>query len=555
MFKIEVFTNMKNKLLAITTLLLVIVSVAYPISNVHAQTAPAGNATQWWNPDLNTFNSKVFPPGSANDTDIFGERYTFAQVNWIVNSLALLQAGSMSQCFSAGANTSQCVSNIQAEAPLSSPVLFLAGAADSFLSHKPASGIDYVAQKIRQYSPVQDAYAQEGTGFGALQPLQRLWVAFRNVAFGLMSFVIIILAFMIMLRQKIAPQVVVSVQSALPKVAIALIFITFSYAIAGLIIDLAYVVMGLSSAIVAQSGLFKGGAPNVIDIFNKLNNPIAAFTGWTIILGGFIFGAGATAVIGTIATGGLATIVGAVAGLIGVILLGLGLVAIFRIFVTMLKAFTMIVFLVIGAPIIGLLGVVSIGPGIGGWIRQMVAQLSVFVAICLTMLLAHMVFWTMTIDLNGWLGDILTGGANYFNFATNQVNGSAILLPGFGGFPIQILAFFIGFGIIFSAPKIASGVRDQIASGRGSYGADTFGTMLGAGIVGGAIGGQIKDVRKELTNNVLGRVQTFGSRRQEEWQQAKAAKRTEDTLRQAQNTTGALNQQIKPSGQSKKQGL
>lgn len=499
---------MKKKLILLASALLVTVFVAFPSSQVKAQAAPAGNATQWWNPDLNTFNSKVFPPGNASDTEIFGERYTYAQVNWIINSLALLQAGSMSQCYSTGANTAQCVTTIQQQLPMSSPILFLAGATDSMISNRPVSGVNYIAQKIQQYSPVQTAYAQNGTGFNTLQPLQTLWVAFRNVAFGLMSFVIIILAFMIMLRQKISPQVVISAQSALPKVAIALIFITFSYAIAGLIVDLAYVVMGLAAAVVAQSSLFAGTAPNVLDIFNKMNNPIAAFTSWTLILGGFVFGAGATTVIGTIATGGLATIVGAVAGLIGVLLLGLGLVAIFRIFITMLRAFTLIVFLVIGAPIIGLLGVVSVGPGIGGWIRQMAAQLSVFVAICMTMLLAHMVFWTMTIQLPTWLTPAL--GLNYYGFATGGVNGSAIVLPGFGGFPIQILAFFIGFGIIFSAPKIAAGVRDQIATGRGSYGADTFGTMLGAGILGGVVGNQMNRLQNAAGNAAFRNVGRLG---------------------------------------------
>ncbi len=476
---------MKKKLLFVTSLFLVLFSALLPQSVVQAQ-APAPNANQWWNQDLNSFRDKVFPAGNATDNEIFGERYTYAQVNWIVNSLALLQAGSMAQCFAPGKNTSQCVDEIQKQGALSSPILFLAGAADSFLSNRPASGINYVAQKVEQYSPVHNAYAQTGTGFNTLQPLQLLWTAFRNVAFGLMSFVIIVLAFMIMLRQKISPQVVISAQSALPKVAIALIFITFSYAIAGLIIDIAYIVMGLASAIVAQSGLFNGGAPNVIDIFNKLNNPIAAFTSWTLILGGFLFAVGASAAVGIVATGGLGTIAAGIAGIIGVLLLALGLVAIFRIFIAMLRAFTTVVFLVIGSPIIGLLGVVSVGPGIGGWIRQMAAQLSVFVTICLTMLLAHMVFWTMTVNINGWLGDIVTGGANFYGFRTGAVDGAAIILPGFGGFPIQILAFFIGFGIIFSAPKLAAGVRDQIATGRGSFGVDTFGTMTAGAIGTGA---------------------------------------------------------------------
>lgn len=468
------------------------------------QKTASAQAPKWWNQDLNSFEKKVNGADGTPDNEIFGERYTFAQVNWIINSLAILQAGKLAECFgNPGVNTSTCVKQVQ-QLPMSSPIFFLASLNDSILSNRPASGINYIANKIQQYSPIQTAYAQQnsGFGFGTLQPLQKLWIAFRNVSFGLMAFVLIILAFMIMLRQKISPQAVITAQSALPKVVIALIFITFSYAIAGLLVDFAYVIMGLAAAILAQSGLLKAAAPNVIDIFNKMNNPISAFTGWTLILGGFIFAAGAGTVLATIATGGLATIAGAVSGLIGVILLVLAFVAIFRIFITMLKAFTTIVFLIIGAPIIGLGSIVSVGPGIGGWVRQMAAQLAVFVGICLTMLLAHMLFWTMTVDVNGWLGDIITGGANYYGFSTGAVNGGAILLPGFGGFPIQILAFFIGFGVLFSAPKIAKGLSDQIATGRGSYGFDSGGTMLGAGIpfIGGMAMGQLGRLQTGLGN-------------------------------------------------------
>lgn len=39
----------------------------------------------WYNQSLTQFSSKVF--GGTPDNEIFGERYTFAQVNWIINSI------------------------------------------------------------------------------------------------------------------------------------------------------------------------------------------------------------------------------------------------------------------------------------------------------------------------------------------------------------------------------------------------------------------------------------------------------------------------------------
>jgi hypothetical protein len=56
-----------------------------------------------------------------------------------------------------------------------------------------------------------------------------------------------------MFRVKLSPQVVISVQSALPKLIIALILVTFSFAIAGFMIDIMYVIMGIFSMFIAGS--------------------------------------------------------------------------------------------------------------------------------------------------------------------------------------------------------------------------------------------------------------------------------------------------------------
>jgi len=463
--------------------MLVLVAGMIAPSSVSAQAV--GDTSKWWNIGFKDFSNKVNgvdTNGAAiPDNEIFGERYTFAQVNWIVNSLAMLQlGGGMASCFGSnppGGSMEACIEQVQAQS-MSSPLMFLATMNDTMLSVRPASGLNYVAQKIDQVSPIKTAYAQTGFGYRTIAPLQRLWTSFRNIAFGMTAFAIIILAFMIMLRQKISPQVVITAQSALPKLAIALVFITFSYAIAGLLIDFAYVVMGLGAAVIGSSGLLKS-APSIVEIFDKVNNPISGFAGWTLILGAVLLAAPIAGAFTGIITGGLGAVIGAVSGIIAVILLALALVAIFRIFITMLRSFATIVFLVIGGPIIGVMSVLSVGPGIGGWIKQMVAQLSVFVTICLVMLLSHMIFWTMSPEVDGWLGDIVVGGANYYNFDTGSIGAGTIQFPGFGGFPVQFIGLFVGFGILFSAPKLAQGVRDQILTGRGSYGFDTWGTMAG----------------------------------------------------------------------------
>src|SRR5258708_14361646 len=80
---------------------------------------------------------------------------------------------------------------------------------------------------------------------------------------------------MIMFRVKISPQVVVSVQSALPKIAIALVLVTFSYAIAGFLIDIMYVFVGLFSLVfsrftVAGVSFVGGSAGAVTGYFDML---------------------------------------------------------------------------------------------------------------------------------------------------------------------------------------------------------------------------------------------------------------------------------------------
>jgi len=57
------------------------------------------------------------------------------------------------------------------------------------------------------------------------------WKLTRNIAYAMLSVVMIVIGAMIMIRRKINPQLVVSVESAIPKIVIAVILITFSYPI------------------------------------------------------------------------------------------------------------------------------------------------------------------------------------------------------------------------------------------------------------------------------------------------------------------------------------
>ncbi len=71
------------------------------------------------------------------------------------------------------------------------------------------------------------------------------WASVRNLAYALLTIVLVVFGFMIMLRQNLEPRVVMTISNALPRIATALVLITFSFAISGLIIDVGRVADGV----------------------------------------------------------------------------------------------------------------------------------------------------------------------------------------------------------------------------------------------------------------------------------------------------------------------
>lgn len=72
-----------------------------------------------------------------------------------------------------------------------------------------------------------------------------IWKKTRNVAYGIMSVALLVVGMMIMTRKKISPQVMVTVQSALPRIIISLVLITFSFPIGAVITSLTIPLMSI----------------------------------------------------------------------------------------------------------------------------------------------------------------------------------------------------------------------------------------------------------------------------------------------------------------------
>lgn len=108
--------------------------------------------------------------------------------------------------------------------------------------NKPLDQMSFLAYLGQNIGIVDTAQAQVGgSGNQVLSPIFSLWLVSRNVAYLAMILVFIGIGVMVMFRQKLNPQTVITAQMALPGLVVGLILITFSYFLASLITDMAYV--------------------------------------------------------------------------------------------------------------------------------------------------------------------------------------------------------------------------------------------------------------------------------------------------------------------------
>lgn len=120
----------------------------------------------------------------------------------------------------------------------------LANAAqDIAFNEPPPVNLAYYAKYTAQKIPVVNntAFAQgEIQGDFFLSLLLGAWEKLRNIAYGILALVMVVIGIMIMVRHKINPQTVVTIQSAIPRIVIAVLLITFSYPIGAMAIALIY---------------------------------------------------------------------------------------------------------------------------------------------------------------------------------------------------------------------------------------------------------------------------------------------------------------------------
>lgn len=479
----------------------------------------AVKAQTWYSQDPFEWYVKVYDQNVSPSNEIFGERYTAAQVQWVVysflfmplrmvesvtgeNSIACLFKGFQNEtdivtCAKGFDGIMTNVMNLVTkymtpdETAQNQSLLQLA-----FNSNGRAiSGIGYTKQLFNKLSPVSTVKAQ-GVGYTGLTWIQQYWVGFRNMAYILIVLVVIIFAFMIMFRVKLNPQTVISIQVALPKIITALILVTFSYAIAGFAIDLMYVVSGLFTLLL-EAGNF-ASASNATSVFTTIsgtawgyNTPLGGL--WILIemLGYFVMFliAAIFALVSTL-VGGLnifGMLLSVIYILVAVWVLILAIWYTFKVPYVLLKTVISLYLSIISAPIQIAAGALVPSMGFGNWFKRLMADVLVFPVTGLLFWLAWYTLWQSYIQ-SGW--DI----ARFWTFFGAGQAQPVAWIPGIIGVTTWgrggisgIIFLSISFGMIVLIPKVPNVMKSFLLGEKFS-----FGTAMGEAY--GPIGGAVKQV-------------------------------------------------------------
>ncbi len=425
----------------------------------------------------------------------------------------------------------------------------------------------YVAYLKNNFGLVKSANAAGNSGFDQLQPLTKIWLIFRNLTYLLYVIIFVVIGFAIMLRAKIDPRTVMTIENQIPKLIVSIVLITFSFAIAGLLIDFLWVLMYLVVNVFAAvdpnllpGNIISGIRDNPIGVYGRIQDGSVFGLAWQVAgalndMLNVIIGNALSAQLGSIPVGGLlskilailppfiitATLPCVPSALLGLIpgsntdfgkcidgnmtaqLSFLGaivaylivlvamVVALFKIWFTLIQSYAMFLILVATGPLFILSGVL---PGskvtFEWWLRQLLAYLSSFIV-------------TLGILL---LGKVLMDA---FGNSTNAF-GPPLIGGQIGQVATSTLGAIIGFATFLLVPQALTMARDAIGATPIKY-LQGIGEGLGAGtkFVGGVAGAGFRRAFHDRnlqtgqgegfgTQLLLGRIDEAGTWSGKSWQ-------------------------------------
>lgn len=403
----------------------------------------------------------------------------------------------------------------------------------------PVKSADYLASVGQGLGIVKTANAQVvGSGAAVLNPILSLWQVSRNISYVIMIIIFVVIGIMVMFRNRINPQTVITAQTALPGLVIGLILITFSYFLAGLISDMAFVgtnVVGYYfSAVKGQTNPPQNlvedvSTENVLRVFSpftKIMNidrvqnalgliwddlavpgtcrqcpwdmdPQKAITALATLVVmqilmpfGSMFGGAGQIVSGAIAFGGTALIPVQIVSLVLSFLAMVMLIyAMLKLLMRLINNYITIIFLTITAPFQFLAAALPGRQGIAtNWVLNMLANILAFPAV-----LAVFYFIAFLLGSINTSPIFKTSDANQFNngsivpsvYAQGNVTiTNTNTFPLFGGFELEFLNILLAFGALIALPTIP----DIIARTIGRLG--VAGQLIGQEIGGTYAAGQ-----------------------------------------------------------------
>jgi hypothetical protein len=307
------------------------------------------------------------------------------------------------------------------------------------LFNPPASSRTYVADILESAHVIPEAQAQ-GLGFSSLDPILETWKVFRNVAYLFFVVIFLVIGFMIMFRQKIGGQTVVTAQQAIPGVIISLIFVTFSYAIAGFLIDLMYLLMYL------MIGLFnpEGGLAILSKNFLQLGIDLITGSEGAFVTMNETVKSFADAVLGE---GAPSAFVGFIGGLTLALIVSVAiLIGVFKIFFELLKSYISIIIAVVTAPLVLMLGAVPGKDNFAQWIKTVAGNLMAFPTVLFALILYEMFTGSGNLENGGFIPPYLIG-------------------RGAGGAIVAL----VGIGIILIIPELIKEVKKAMGADGGIW--------------------------------------------------------------------------------------
>jgi hypothetical protein len=152
------------------------------------------------------------------------------------------------------------------------PASFIVWAQDQY--YQVREGVSFTALAA---DPQDTTYYSPGIGYNILQPVLGLWQWSRNIVYGFYIIILIAIAFLILLRQPMGGQEIVTIANSIPSVIISMVLVTFSYALCGLFIDAIY----LGSNVVYNFLFTSQGAPGY-ELVNPSAGDAIQVPKWTI---------------------------------------------------------------------------------------------------------------------------------------------------------------------------------------------------------------------------------------------------------------------------------